>query len=148
MVVLFCRVISQNHMIKGSYGSKEPVKISYHSAKLGGHRHSGSRDKISKTSQENTCARASVLIKTATASAFSSLYSCISRLHSYSDKIWDNSDKFKILALEEAYLGLCQTSMMKFLANIINGLKPLPIFTKKCHRRCFLNTPLKGNNKK
>ena len=44
---------------------------------------------------------------------------------------------FQVAASAEAYSGPCQTSKMELFVNIINGLKPLTIFTKKLHLRCF-----------
>ena len=43
--------------------------------------------------------------------------------------IWSLND-FKYLRYSETYLGLCQISMMKFLAKIVNSFYPLTIFIK------------------
>ena len=37
----------------------------------------------------------------------------------------------------EAYLGSCQTSLMKFYAEVINNFQSLTIFTKKVYDICL-----------
>ena len=44
LIVLACHVISQSHVIKSLCDLKEPLKVSYHSANFGGHRHSDRGD--------------------------------------------------------------------------------------------------------
>ena len=45
---------------------------------------------------------------------------------------------FQVAASAEVYSGPCQTSIRwSFFVNIINGLNPLTIFTKKLPLRCF-----------
>ena len=46
IMILVCHVISQDHVIKGSYDFfwQEPIKVRYPPAKIDGHRHSDSGD--------------------------------------------------------------------------------------------------------
>ena len=45
-MVLACHVILQDHVIKGlcDFMGSQPIKLSYHPAKFGGHRYYGCRD--------------------------------------------------------------------------------------------------------